>query len=506
MKKVLPILFAAGLALFSCAKSAPQAGDEALADDTITAICPGASAKTATPDGVKVFWTDGDKIGLYSGAVYSTSLKEPAARAVFGRTSDEKPTQVGGRYFAVYPSSALTRWGAEEDLENPDNVFCHIALPTQQTAVSGSWDKNAAVLAAASDTRDFVFRHVAAYLHFAVTPQTGEFVSVKLSAPGKEKISDTQAAVRYRTESALEVTPGASAGDYVILRQPESGSIFGEGAYYIAFLPGTFSEGLSLVFTNTEGLVAEKRIGALSVAPGDVVEWGEIAQLDFKEIAVPLEKATVYSENGKSQGVVYWINPDDPYRGKVISAASESMLWSNGLIWTSKIESTTNGLANLAQFNASAVYTSRKDEFYALQYCENLRESLGGNWYLPAPGELQTVLKAYYGISATPKNGDDFRFEGGVLNPGVMASKASYDAAFRLLGETDTATLDGDADADGISDNAGFGDANGVTYWTSKVNSNGPVQYVRIGLYYLYNNKDQWTTMKAYVRCIRDTE
>lgn len=253
-------------------------------------------------------------------------------------------------------------------------------------------------------------------------------------------------------------------------------------------------------------MVAEAKIGAMTLAPGDVLEWGVLGPLDFKEIAVPLEPGTVYMENGKAQGVVYWVDPDDPFRGRAISVASEEMLWSNGLIWTAKIESTTDGLVNRAQFNASAVYTSRKDEFYALQYCEDLRETLGGNWFLPAPGELQTVFKAYYGISVTPQNGNDFRFDGGVLNPGVMAAKATYDAALRLLGETDTATLDGDADADGISDNAGFGDAGGVTYWTSKVNTGGPVQYLRVGVYYVHHNKDQWTTMKAYVRCIRDIE
>ena len=94
----------------------------------------------------------------------------------------------------------------------------------------------------------------------------------------------------------------------------------------------------------------------------------------------------MYKDNGVSQGVVYWINPDDPSKGKIVSASSGEMLWSDGLIWTTKIESTVDGLANYAQFNASSVYTDQKDKFYALKYCEDLRERLGGTWYLPAPG------------------------------------------------------------------------------------------------------------------------
>jgi hypothetical protein len=65
--------------------------------------------------------------------------------------------------------------------------------------------------------------------------------------------------------------------------------------------------------------------------------------------------------------------------------------------------------------------------------------------------------------------------------------------------------LDGDADGDGVSDNDGFGAENGVTYWTSKINTGGAVQYVTFGVFNNGNNaKDM--TQKYYVRCIRDVE
>ena len=504
-------MLAAGFALLSCAKPDRQAGDESCGLqegglDYITAIGPGTSVKTTTNDGVKVLWTDGDKIGMYGNAEYTTNLNEPSAQARFGRTSDQKPGQVGGRYFAVYPASAVAQWGTPEEMESPENPFCFVSVPAQQTAVKGSWDKNAAVLAASSGTKEFAFRHAVSYLRFEHTAQTGDFVSVRLSSINKEKLSDPKAGVRFQAADGLEVTPGSSAADYVILRNADNGTLE-EGAYYLAFLPGDFTEGLSLYFTNADGLVAEKRIGAVTLTPGDVVEYGPVGTLDFKEVPVPLETATVYKENGVNQGVVYWVNPDDPYKGKVVSASSEEMLWSNGLIWTTKIESLVDGLANYEQFNASSVYTDNKDDFYALKYCEDLRESLGGNWYLPAPGELQTLYNAYYGLSvASLKSGTDYRFESGVLVQSAMETKQGFDAALRLLGETATATLDGDEDADGVSDNNGYGNGSGVSYWTSKVNTGGPAQYINVGVYIVANNKDKYTSAKCYVRCIRDVE
>ena len=517
MKKSLSILLIASFALFSCAELDRQvAGDDITSTDVgldyITAVGPGTPVKTVTEDGVKVLWMDGDQIGMYVAesssdndlkrkAVFTTNLDTPSAQADFGRTSDLKTGKVNGQYLAVYPASAVAKWNTSTEDENP---FCYVNVPAQQTATMGSWDKNAAVLAATSETKDFVFRHVVSYLRFEVNEQTGDFVSVRLSSVNKEKLSGQQAGVRYLTSDKLVVIPDESSTDYVVLRSPEN-IAFEDGAYYMSFMPGEFSEGLSLVFTNADGLVAEKTISSLTLSAGDVLDLGGVGELEFKEPSgapVKLVKGAVYVENGVNQGVVYYVDPDNPYKGKVVSAVSEEMLWSEGLIWTDKIQSTTDGLANYEQFNSSSVYTDRKEEFYALKYCEGLRETLGGNWYLPAPGELQTLFNVYYGLSISSlKAGKDYRSENGALD-----AKREFDEGLKSLGEMDRATLDGDANGDGVSDNAGFGNENGVAYWTSKINTGGPVQYVNFGVYNLLNNKNVYTTLKCYVRCIRDVE
>lgn len=516
MNKLLLIILA-GSALFSCAGLDQQGtGDDAISHDgtleCITAVSPGAHVKTLTEDGVKVLWEDGDQIGMYVAesstdnelkrkAVFTTNLDMPSDQARFGRTSDLKTGTVNEKYLAVYPASAVAKWNISIGEENP---FCYVNVPAQQTAIKGSWDKNAAVLAATSETKEFVFRHVVSYLRFDVTEQSGEFVSVRLSSVNKEKLSGQQAGVRYVESNKLEVIPDESSTDYVVLRSPDNVA-FEVGGYYMTFMPGEFAEGLTLTFTNAEGLVAEKKISKLALSAGDVLDLDEITSLEFKEpggTPVKLVKNTVYVENGVDQGVVYWVDPENPYRGKVVSAVSDEILWSEGLIWTEKIQSTTDGLANYEQFKSSPVYTDRKEEYYALKYCESLRESLGGNWYLPAPGELQTLFNVYYGLSISSyKNGKDYRSENG-----AMDAKREFDEALKSLGEMDRATLDGDANGDGVSDNVGFGNESGVSYWTSKINTGGPVQYVNFGVYNLRNNKNAYTTLKCYVRCIRDVE
>ena len=172
MKKSLSIILAAGFALLSCAKPEQQVsvGGTEVQDgslDYIVAAGPGAQVKTVVDNGTKVLWTDGDQIGMYAEnsatALYEAILAEPSAQARFGRTSDAKPVKDGDLYHAVYPSSAVISWGVQENTEDDSAPFCYVNIPKQQTAVKGSWDKKAAILAASSQTEQFAFRHAVAY-------------------------------------------------------------------------------------------------------------------------------------------------------------------------------------------------------------------------------------------------------------------------------------------------------------------------------------------------------
>ena len=525
MRKSLSIILAASLALcISCTKQEIQGGEQGSGTnvptdgdiDYITAVAPGTPVKTVVNNDTKVFWESGDKIGMYSDggttAVYTTKLDAPSPEANFGRTSDNMPAKVGDMYYAVYPSSAVSKWGLTVGETAQSGPFCYVNVPKLQTAVNGSWDPKAGILAATSSTNQLAFKHAVAYVRFEVTDQTGEFSSVRLLSNNKETISDSQASVQYGDAGEVLLSSGAAATDYVTLRNTEGSSTFAPGAYYIAIVPGEFSAGLTLSFTDAKGLVAEHAVGQLTLNAGEVSDWGQIPALTFAEGKTPLQIATVFTENDIKQGVVYWIDPNNPYKGKVISVSSaETMDWSEnyyqGYLWTDKIQSQDDGLLNYNQFHSSEVYTSQMEKFYAMNYCEKMRETHGGNWYLPAPKELRTLCQTYYALSEIPPASatvTDYRFENSVLNQSAMNAKADFDAALRELGETTTATLDGDANGDGVSDNNGYGTADGVSYWSSKVNTGGEVQYVNIGAYYVQRTGKLPAT--CYVRCVRDVE
>jgi hypothetical protein len=264
---------------------------------------------------------------------------------------------------------------------------------------------------------------------------------------------------------------------------------------------------LSFTFENAEGKQFEiVREGSVEMTPGCVADMGTIGTLQFEEVK-KLELATVFEENGKKQGVVYWIDPQDATKGKILSVSSaEEVKWSTSLLWEG---STTNdnGLSNTNDIMADPDYVANPSDFPAIKYCADLRTSLGGNWYVPAIDELKNLYNIYYGLSIAVGDfkSKDYRLDasGNVID---LTTKKAFDAALKLLGETTTASLDGDADGDGTSDDAGYGTDKGVAYWTSKVNTGGWTQYARFGSFENGNIKKTFSTATYYVRCVRDVE
>jgi len=480
--------------------------------DVITATA--LSTKTVSLDGTNVLWEDNDEIKLYTRifnqstnkydagyCAYRTTLASPSASATFVKdeTDAKEPDNSSGKYFAVYLKGAVVQAQSRD-------YYTHLAVNKAQTVKNGG-DFASAILYATSDGPEFTFRHSTAYLKFTVDQNSTSFKKLTVSPVEESEYIVSRHLVSF-TDGVAVASVLTMNGSSPYTQSSKAVSVttdddadFAPGTYYMAINPGTYTDGLKLTFENASGKATSLNTpNNVVIGAGKVANIGTIGTLEFR---TPLQLATVFTENDKNQGVVYWVKPDNPFKGKAISASTpEPIQWSESLLWTAKIESQAEGLANRTQFNNSETYTNQKDKYYALKYCEDLRDSLGGNWYLPANDELRLVYQAYYGMSALPStNSTDYR----TSTEGAMTTKAKYDTALGLLGETTTATLDGDADRDGESDNSGFGDANGVTYWLSKVNTGGAVQYLRFGIYYNGNNgKDM--TIKYYVRCIRDVE
>lgn len=531
MKKIVLLFACAAAALMfaSCgkqdiqavSKDDPQGPPAEFAGDgfqTISAIAP---ATKTTASGVDVLWQANDVIGLYCGipvgdtettasATFTTSVSSPSATAEFAKSDDNVPEKIGDYYIAAYPTSGIQRWYYSE---NGQEHRLYFSFFKEQTAVKGGWDSRQGAMVAKSTDNNFSFQHCSAFIKFTVGASSPAFKSVKVAAKGgTDIINRLKVVISGDNLLHYEVATFAALKSSDVMLSTSDGNAFEPGTYYISILPVRYPEGFEFCFENAAGQIAKvSKAGDFTFAGGDVADLGTIGALDFKVPAAPLELATVFEENGKKQGVVYWIDPSDPYKGKIVSVCTPDQI-----VWATQTYNsdatggnlggtdTNDGLANFNTVTNYAAYQENPANFPAMKYCADLRTSLGGNWYLPVASELSTLFKAYYGLSVSSlTNNTDYRLENNVPIQSVMDTKAGYDAALRLLGETTSATLDGDADGDGVSDNAGFGTANGVQYWSSKVNSNGNTQYVRFGNYTLTNGTK--TTAK-YVRCIRDVE
>lgn len=494
---------AAALVFASCQKEVtPEVNDApSTVLDVITATT--LSTKTTTIDGVNVLWENGDQIGLWVGAgdryvsaEYTANLDAATSSAEFVRTEDPAPGNYDGYYFALYPASSLNKWASS--MEKPGTRRVYFDLPTSQTAVVGGWDKKSGILAATSKTTEFQFNHIVSYVKFTVDQSSTPFVSMTVTANKGESLAGVNIGVLYG-ESSAAYDPAYTSGTYSasVKISNEDGSVFAPGTYYVAVLPGTFAEGFTFTFENAEGLTAEKKIeNSVAMEAGSVANMGTVGTLNFTAAPAKLEWASVYAENGVNVGVVYYIDPSNPYKGMIVSPGSATKLpWAIsgfdgpagcGADLNQNSVTNFNEIINEPNFSA--------ENYPAAGYCY----SLGEGWRLPSVEEIGVLFNSYYGKeystalkAGANTGGTDYR-----KDEAGIAAKAKFDAALGdvLAGDTIDAL-----DPDDL----------GTFYWLDEEakasgSSKGKNAYAaRIGMYY-YKNYAKTTEYR--VRCIRDVE
>lgn len=418
MKKnyIFYVCAAAALVFTSCQKETPASeGTEPTPSglDVITATT--VSTKTTTQDGVNVLWEDGDQIGLYSDrgrytcATYTTELASASEIATFV-AENNTAIMAGGRYYAIYPASSFTQWASDMT-----QIGCrgYAKIPASQTAVKGGWDRNAGILAASSGTSAFVFNHVSAYVKFTVAASTTPFVSMSVTSIGGATLSDDKVNIYYDADNAIRVAEYASSSEKSsTVTLSNGGSAFEEGTYYVAFLPGTYADGLAFSFENAAGkVVTVSKTGSVSLNPGDVANLGTIGELQFSE---PLQLCSVYEENGVKQGVVFWVDPQNPSKGKIISLEAKTTNWSKTAPKGDAVEENLRFTSDDPLENHDAVtalddYDDEGVNYPAVYFCDEMRKTSGGNWHLPSLQELADFASTYYNKSLNTATTSDLR-------------------------------------------------------------------------------------------------
>lgn len=471
--------------------------------EAIEATSGDVQVKTLTQNGTSVLWADGDKIGLRpyvegdTGPVgvctYTTSLDTPSASATFVREESENnsPSLIDGKYVAVYPATPkLCTWS------KASTKFVLLAAEFDQVADENGWDSSSSLMIASSENSAFSFKHMMSYIKFTVNADSTPFDKITVSPVNSSEEIISRLQINFdETFSFTFVENKSQCREYVTFTN-STGTDFAPGTYYIAINPKTYSEGLNFTFENSNGKTCIKtKSGEVALAAGEVADLGTVGTLRFGDL---LKTVTVYEENSKKQGVVFWVDPANPFVGKAVSVCAGKLAFETTANATVGATDATDGLANYNAIVNSDRYIASPSSFPAVYYCAGLRETLGGNWRLPTISEMQILHDLYYGLGDHDfVNNTDYRTDAS------MTSKKAFDDALSLLGETEFATLDGDSDYDKVSDNAGFGTANGVTYMLGRENSDGKAQTARFGK---YTNSSSARTTTNYVRCVRDVE
>ena len=185
-------------------------------------------ARTVLSESVRIHWEDGDAIYVSgSEEPFVTSLTEPSATAEF--TGETAAAEI---YYAVYPYSAVSDYA--------DQIVI-ASLPSIQDARKGSFDQaaNISVSSTTDQDKNFVFHHAVGYLRFTIGESSGKVTSLTVQAPGGEALSGSFYV--DCTETAPELLPDEGQPYVKIVSETSLEA----GDYYIAMLPGVYSEGLS---------------------------------------------------------------------------------------------------------------------------------------------------------------------------------------------------------------------------------------------------------------------
>ena len=193
-----------------------------------------------------------------------------------------------------------------------------------------------------------------------------------------------------------------------------------------------------------------------------------------------LSSISVYDNAGEELGGVFYVDPSDDSKGKVISSAGGLMPWASANDnW--RISSYKGNYDYIhTVVTTSERYKDNPEDFPAVSYCEQMRRDYGGNWHVPSLDEMNLLFNAYYGKPYYSNLSAGLEY---VDQEGVVAAQRFDSLLVSMGGDSLLEKTD--------------------KYWISDQNSNGNMQYV--GMMKYLNSNDVQTSEK-YVRCILDVD
>ena len=233
-------------------------------------------AGISSEDNTVINWSEDDAISVFDGAGVNCKFTlQEGAGSPKGRFEGEV-TKLADSYTVLYPyQEAATIDAATGALKG-------VSLKGEQTAVKGSFDPEAGLMAAkSSDGSTIAFKNVVGYVKIVCGFDCRSLIfSSNSDAQGLAGSMDITFDETAGAPAATVTTDGRRG---VFL----AGNIEAGAEYYIALLPGTMSKGFSLIFTGSDGKQYDRSTDKpLTVKRGVVTNLGTSGK-DNVEIVAP---------------------------------------------------------------------------------------------------------------------------------------------------------------------------------------------------------------------------
>lgn len=303
--KIKCFIISAALLLAGCAKEnlVPTDGNENQNGKlhlSFTASQAGFGTKTVigetTTDGeghksTSINWQQSDTISLFDGARANCKfgIKDFSSETTTNCTFEGKVTEYSTDYTAVYPYT--------EAATIAEGVISGVTLPATQTAVEGSFDAKAALMAAKTvdGGRELAFQNLVGYVK--ITPDF-DCKQIELCAASGERLAGS-GSITFDAEGNPSFALAEGAGSTIALIPDGESTLPAGKTYYIAVPEQTLAAGWCIRATATaDGIVSTKRGSKeINFKKNTVLNLGTLTKIEPPYVTFSAESEQAFTMN-----------------------------------------------------------------------------------------------------------------------------------------------------------------------------------------------------------------
>ena len=342
-------------------------------------------AAISSTDSKVINWEEGDKISLLYGSKNKEFTLTEGAGSTSGKFSGE--ALESGPYTAVYPYQSTASLSG--------NDVTNVTIPATQTATANSFDKNAALMMAQSNSTTLEFKNVVGYVK--VKPK---FACSKIELEAAEGSSDILAG--KGTLNWNGGNPKINITEETSKTITLNGSIAKDNSYYIVVPTGTLNRMWKITFTADDGkntVYTRYCSKSLTIERNKIINLGNFAtdspfwadehrgnKVTYEQ-EVDLGLTITGSDNKKYK--VIFANANLTANGLATNEYGDYFAWGATEPWYTSYTGTnfndwkpghTNGYANGTAPTFNGKYDEKKDFEMS---DDPARKILGGGWQIP---------------------------------------------------------------------------------------------------------------------------